>query len=76
MADGSWTLLDDVEAGIVPDDLAAAFDDREAWDQWAALPWSTRRATLEWVMTARRAPTRARRIEQAAAITSEGGRPR
>jgi len=24
--DGSWSILDDVEAGVVPDDLAAAFD--------------------------------------------------
>lgn len=75
-ADGSWALLDEVEAGIVPDDLAAALADRDACDRWEGLPWSTRRATLVWVMSAKRVPTRARRIEQAADVTAAGGRPR
>ena len=34
-ANGTWTLLDDVEALVVPDDLAAAFEEhpgsRETW---------------------------------------------
>lgn len=74
-ADGSWSSLDEVEQGIVPDDLAAALDDLDARDQFDALPWSTRRATLAWVTMAKREATRARRVEQAARVTAEGGRP-
>lgn len=74
--DGSWSILDEVEQGIVPDDLAAALDERGAREQFDDLPWSTRRATLEWITLAKRDTTRAGRIEQAAQVTAEGGRPR
>lgn len=75
-ADGSWSILDEVEQGIVPDEFAEALDQRDARQQFDDLPWSTRRATLEWITLAKRDDTRARRIEQAATVTAEGGRPR
>ena len=63
-ADGSWTVLDDVEDLVVPPDLAEAFErhpgSRERWD---AFPRSARRGILEWVVQAKRPPTRARRVE-------------
>jgi uncharacterized protein YdeI (YjbR/CyaY-like superfamily) len=66
-ADGSWTLLDDVENLVVPDDLAAAFDARPpAREHWDAFPRSVRRALLEWIVHAKRAETRARRIAETA----------
>lgn len=75
--DGSWEFLDDVEAGIVPDDLAAAFDalpgSRDTFD---AFPRSTRRATLEWIKTAKRPETRAKRIAETAEKSAAGIRPR
>ena len=38
-ADGSWTLLDDVEALVVPEDLAEALASRPgARDRWEAFP--------------------------------------
>ena len=47
-ADGSWTLLDDVEDLIVPPDLAEAFDrhpgSRAQWDGFGKLP---RKAMLD-----------------------------
>jgi uncharacterized protein YdeI (YjbR/CyaY-like superfamily) len=59
----------------VPDDLAAAFaahpDSREQFD---AFPPSARRAILEWVTTARRPETRARRVERVAAAAAVGER--
>lgn len=74
-ADGSWTLLDDVEDLLVPDDLAAAFDavagSRAHWD---AFPRSVRRGILEWIVTARRPATRARRIQQTAESAGNGER--
>jgi uncharacterized protein YdeI (YjbR/CyaY-like superfamily) len=73
--DGSWTLLDDVENLVVPDDLAAAFaahpGSREHWD---AFPRSARRAILEWIVQAKRAPTRAARVEEAARLAARGER--
>lgn len=74
-ADGSWTLLDDVEDLIVPGDLAAAFDQhpgaREQWDQF---PPSARRAILQWIVQAKRAPTRARRVEETGRLAARGER--
>ncbi len=74
-ADGSWTLLDDVENLVVPDDLAAAFDrhpgSRERWD---AFPRSARRGMLEWLVQARTAPTRERRLERIAEGAARGER--
>jgi len=76
-ADGSWEFLDDVEAGIIPDDLAEAFDaHRGSRETFEGFPRSTRRATLEWIKTAKRPETRANRIAQTAEKSAEGVRPR
>jgi uncharacterized protein YdeI (YjbR/CyaY-like superfamily) len=64
---GMWTLLDDVEKLIVPDDLAGALEIRPlARKHWDAFPPSARRAMLQWVVEARRPETRAGRIERIA----------
>jgi uncharacterized protein YdeI (YjbR/CyaY-like superfamily) len=74
-ADGSWALLDEVVQGIVPDDLAAAFAARPgSRQQWDAFPWSARRGMLEWLVTAKREDTRARRIAKITAGASRGVR--
>jgi uncharacterized protein YdeI (YjbR/CyaY-like superfamily) len=79
-ANGSWTLLDDVENLVVPPDLRVALEAAPpAADQWAAFPPSTRRMHLEWVAQARRAETRAARIEaiaSAAARNERANQPR
>ncbi|MHC1558108.1 YdeI/OmpD-associated family protein [Actinomycetospora sp. C-140] len=72
-ADGSWTLLDDVEDLVVPPDLAAAFaghpGSREHWDAFSR---SKRRAMLVWLVEAKKATTRAARIEKIAARAATG----
>jgi uncharacterized protein YdeI (YjbR/CyaY-like superfamily) len=66
-ADGSWTVLDAVEDGLVPADLAAALADRpDARAHFDAFPRSVRRAILEWIATAKRPQTRARRVAETA----------
>lgn len=66
-ADGSWTFLDDVEAMIVPDDLAQALAARPgAAENFERFPKSARRGILGWIKLAKRPETRARRIAQAA----------
>jgi uncharacterized protein YdeI (YjbR/CyaY-like superfamily) len=62
-ADGSWSKLDAVEAGVEPDDLRAALDaDPEARTNWDAFPRSVKRGLLELVVQAKKPETRARRI--------------
>jgi uncharacterized protein YdeI (YjbR/CyaY-like superfamily) len=74
-ASGRWSALDEVELGIEPDELATALDAapaaRSAWD---AFPRSARRAILEWISTAKTAPTRERRIALTIAEAAEGRR--
>jgi uncharacterized protein YdeI (YjbR/CyaY-like superfamily) len=60
---GMWTLLDDVEDLVVPEDLALALASApSARANWDAFPPSARRAMLQWVVEARRPETRAKRI--------------
>ncbi|HLF41129.1 MAG TPA: YdeI/OmpD-associated family protein [Acidimicrobiia bacterium] len=62
-ASGSWTMLDDVEALIVPDDLELALsEDERARRHFDAFPRSAKKQILYWIKTARRAETRERRI--------------
>ncbi|ROR92237.1 YdeI/OmpD-associated family protein [Nocardioides aurantiacus] len=75
VADGSWTLLDDVEDLVVPDDLAAALDHRSARATWDALGRSARRAALVHLVGAKRPATRARRVTEVADRTAAGERP-
>jgi len=73
VANGQWSFLDDVERLEVPDDLAVALGAQAAaWDGW---PRSIRRGTLEWIKTARTAPTRAARIADVADSLQHGLRP-
>jgi uncharacterized protein YdeI (YjbR/CyaY-like superfamily) len=74
-ADGSWTLLDDVEDLVVPPDLAAGFAAHPgSREQWEAFPRSVKRAQLERLVQARRAGTRARRVEQIVVEAAAGRR--
>ena len=71
-ADGAWSALDGVENLVEPEDLRAALaavpDARGHWD---AFPRSTKRAILEWIATAKRPETRARRVEETARLAGE-----
>ncbi|MEM1041890.1 MAG: YdeI/OmpD-associated family protein [Bacteroidota bacterium] len=74
-ADGSWTALDAIEDLVVPDDLAAAFDAHPgSTEHWAAFPRSAKRGILEWIATAKRDATRARRIEETARLAQRNER--
>ena len=68
-ANGSWESLDVIDSLVVPDDLAAALarlpGAREHFDASSA---SVRRMALARVYQAKRPETRARRVEEVAAI--------
>lgn len=72
---GAWNALDDVERLIEPDDLRAALDaEPAARANWDAFPPSARRGILEWILTAKREPTRARRIARTVSEAAAGQR--
>ncbi len=74
-ADGSWTILDDVEAGILPDDLSAALTASPAAQAaWDAFPPGARRAMHQWLISAKRPETRAKRVAQIVAEAAAGRR--
>ena len=74
VADGSWDLLDEVEALVVPADLAASLAAAPAAAAgFAALAPSLQRQYLYWVLSARRAQTRAARV--AAVVAAALGSP-
>ena len=67
-ANGAWHFLDDVERLEIPDDLGAALDALpNARRRFERFPDSSKRGILEWIKTAKRPATRARRIEDTAA---------
>ena len=74
---GMWTLMDDVEDCIVPDDLAAAFERhpgaREHWESWSA---SAHKLILSWIVLAKRPETRAVRVETTAEMAARGEKSR
>lgn len=69
---GSWTLLDDVEALIVPKDLNDALTKlKGASDHFDAFSKSTKKILLYWVISAKRAETRQKRILEIAQNAEE-----
>ena len=74
-ADGSWTALDAIENLEIPPDLAAAFAGYPAARaHFEAFPRSVKRGILEWIATAKTAPTRAKRVEETARLAQENRR--
>lgn len=70
---GMWTFLDDVDRLERPDDLTRALGDLVAvWDDW---PRSVQRGTLEWIKTAKTAPTREKRIQDVVDSAASNRRP-
>lgn len=75
-ATGAWTLLDASEAGLTPDDLAAALAaNPPATANWEAFPRSVRKQAIGWVTTARRSETRERRVAEIARLAQANIRP-
>ena len=70
---GSWTELDDVENGVVPEDLQKAFDkNKKAFDNFEALTPSQRKGYLYWLHQAKREKTRQKRIAEIITLCAQG----
>lgn len=64
-ADGTWSLLDEVERGVLPADLVAALDACPgARGHFDAFSSGVRRSILVWIVQAKRPQTRAARIAE------------
>ncbi len=62
---GSWTALDAVEKGIIPEDLKIAFHRNDmAFNNYQNFAPSYRKSYLSWLNQAKRSETRQKRIEE------------
>lgn len=65
-ADGAWTVYDEIEDPVMPDDLSSALSAAEtARAFFDNFPVSSRKNTLWWIKSARTTRTQDRRIRQA-----------
>jgi uncharacterized protein YdeI (YjbR/CyaY-like superfamily) len=63
--DGSWNALDNIEALKIPPDLAKALAaNKTAQQYFNEFPRSVKRAILEWIASAKKPETRAKRIDE------------
>lgn len=66
---GSWTAYDDVENGIIPDDLQKAFDASPlAYENFSNFSKTYKKSYLHWLNDAKRETTRKKRIKQIIAL--------
>jgi len=68
--DGSWTLLDAVEALEVPADLARALAASRGREHFDAFPPSVKKQLLEWVRCAKKQETRDKRVAEIARLAA------
>ena len=62
--DGSWSAMDDVENGVIPDDLQKAFNlNLRAFENYQNFARGYRKSYLSWLNQAKRQETRKKRIQ-------------
>lgn len=73
---GYWSILDDVEALVVPADLETALKKNSAANTYfTALSRSDKKQLLQWIVLAQRPETRQKRIQEVAAAAAENKKP-
>ena len=71
-ANGMWTFLDDVEALVIPDDLAAQLAKQPtAQKNFNAFSNSAKKGILQWIKMAKRENTRQQRIEKTVSLAEK-----
>ncbi len=74
---GSWTILDDVEALIIPADLEEAFQNRpNAKSYFLGLSRSDKRNILQWLVAAKRTETRQNRMAELIELADQQLKPK
>lgn len=74
---GSWTILDDVDALIIPPDLESAFGKYPSSRAFfESLSNSIKKMMLYWIISAKQAETRQKRINEIAELASQNQKPK
>lgn len=74
---GSWTILDEIEALIIPEDLEAAFENyKGAKEYFDHLSKSAKKILLHWIISAKRKETREKRVLEIAENASNKLKPK
>ncbi|UTM21745.1 YdeI/OmpD-associated family protein [Dyadobacter chenhuakuii] len=74
---GSWSLLDEVEELVVPDDLQKAFADKSVANSFfQKLSRSDKRNLLQWLVLAKKTETRQKRIKEIVEFADQNLKPR
>lgn len=74
---GSWTILDDIDLLILPEDLEDAFNQHpNANSNYHAFSKSTKKSILYWIKSAKRAETREKRIKEVAELANQNLKPK
>ncbi|TDO71204.1 uncharacterized protein YdeI (YjbR/CyaY-like superfamily) [Flavobacterium chryseum] len=74
---GSWTILDDVEELLIPEDLEKGFEAKPgAAAYFLSLSKSARKSILQWLVMAKRPETRQNRINEIAELAAQKLKPK
>lgn len=69
---GTWDALNEVENGVIPEDLGNAFAQySNARQNFETFPRSVKRGILEWILNAKRPATREKRIQETARLAQD-----
>lgn len=74
---GSWTILDEVEELIIPEDLKTALKTKtNSMDFFLSLSKSVRKQYLQWLLFAKRQETREKRITEIVELADKKQKPK
>jgi len=74
---GSWTILDKVEALVIPEDLKSAFQKYSgSMEYFNSLSKSVKKQLLYWIVSAKRDETRQKRIQQIVEDAGQNMKPK
>lgn len=69
---GTWEALVDVQNSVIPDDLQLLLNkNKKALNYFLAFSPSSRRGILEWILNAKKAETRQKRIEETVKLAAD-----
>lgn len=76
-ANGSWSILDEEEALIIPPDLQKAFArSKKAAAYFESLSRSDKRNILQWLVLAKQTATRQKRIDEIVSLAAQEEKPK
>ncbi|QIA08653.1 YdeI/OmpD-associated family protein [Draconibacterium halophilum] len=74
---GSWTILDEVEALVIPEDLKAEFTNyKGSMEYFESRSKSVKKILLHWIVSAKRKETRRKRILEIVENASKNMKPK